>query len=311
MSRRQIEVGSKSFAKAAGLFDPKTRDSVHMLYAWCRHCDDVIDDQVAGFNTGGQIATPDDLEARVHHLREQTIRAYAGDPDEPPFHALYRVAATHQIPQSYPLDLIDGFAMDAAGRSYETIEDTLSYCYHVAGAVGVMMAMVMGAREQAVLQRACDLGIAFQLTNISRDVIADADVGRVYLPSEWLADAGLSADPEQLGAAEHREAVFAVVVRLLDLADLFYESARFGIARLPFRSACAVAAARRIYRAIGADVRARGPAAWDVRPKTSAGQKLAGLGLGLADAAHAVSFGRLRGDPPSRAGLWTPTGLQI
>ena len=77
------------------------------------------------------------------------------------------------IPERFPLDLIEGFAMDAADHRYSTEEDTLTYCYHVAGAVGVMMAMVMGIRDRPTLLRACDLGIAFQLTNKHDPFFAD------------------------------------------------------------------------------------------------------------------------------------------
>ena len=75
--------------------------------------------------------------------------------------------------------------------TYRTIDDTMRYCYHVAGVVGLMMASIMGARDEAVLDRACDLGLAFQLTNIARDIIDDAKIGRCYVPAEWLLDAGI------------------------------------------------------------------------------------------------------------------------
>src|SRR5690606_37267384 len=101
--------------------------------------------------------------------------ALAGEPsDEYIFEALRRVISRHQIPHRHPQELLTGFEMDVEARRYRTIEETLDYCYHVAGVVGVMMAMIMGVRDKVVLDRACDLGIAFQLTNIARDVIDDA-----------------------------------------------------------------------------------------------------------------------------------------
>ncbi|MBV8972423.1 MAG: squalene/phytoene synthase family protein, partial [Sphingomonadaceae bacterium] len=82
-------------------------------------------------------------------------------------------------------------------RPFRTFDDTLTYCYHVAGCVGVMMAVVMGVdpADRATLERACDLGLAFQLDNIARDVIEDAAHGRCYLPEDWLAEVGLTAQP--------------------------------------------------------------------------------------------------------------------
>ncbi|MEQ1695350.1 MAG: phytoene/squalene synthase family protein, partial [Hyphomicrobiaceae bacterium] len=186
-SRERIERGSKSFAGAARLFSPEVRASAYMLYAWCRHCDDAIDGQELGFNSAGAAGVAS--AATLAALRKNTIAAIEGGASEPIFLALQTVAAKHQIPAVYPLDLIEGMAMDVRGQEYRALQDTLTYSYHVAGCVGVMMAMIMGVRDPATLQRACDLGLAFQLTNIARDVAADASVGRVYLPGDWLAEA--------------------------------------------------------------------------------------------------------------------------
>jgi phytoene synthase len=93
----------------------------------------------------------------------------------------------------------------------------------------------MGVRDAPTLHRATDLGIAFQLTNICRDVIEDAELGRVYLPHDWLAAAGVPAT--ELLRPEHRAGVFAVVARVLAVADRFYDSSWLGISQLPPRSA--------------------------------------------------------------------------
>ena len=274
MAAERIAKGSKSFAGAARLFDPDTRASAFMLYAWCRHCDDEIDGQVLGF--GRQDIRRPPLEA-LAELRAKTIAATEGQADEPIYQALQRVVQKHLVPALHPLELIRGMEMDVetetSGRSYRTLDDTLEYCYHVAGVVGVMMAMVMGVRDKAVLQRASDLGIAFQLTNIARDVVADVAVGRVYLPSDWLTDAGLSA--ATLGQPGNRHVLFGVTADLLGVAEIYYTSAQAGLPHLPFRSAWAVAAARRVYRDIGAMVRVRGARAWDDRVSTSKARKIA------------------------------------
>ena len=81
------------------------------------------------------------------------------------------------------------------GHRYLTLDDTLLYSYHVAGVVGAMMASIMGVRDPSILKRAVDLGIAFQLTNISRDVMEDAADDRIYLPSDWLAAEGVASEP--------------------------------------------------------------------------------------------------------------------
>lgn len=305
-SRQMIQQGSKSFARAATLMPGEVRNSVYMLYAWCRHCDDVTDEQHLGF-PAPRPSDKNAIEARVMMLRRKTRAAFRSGADELPFQALASVADKHGIPEGFALDLIDGFEMDAAGHRYASEEDTLRYCYHVAGAVGVMMAMVMGVRDRPTLVRACDLGLAFQLTNISRDVIADARAGRVYLPGTWLAEAGLDAGT--LEDPANREALFTVVERLLDTADCYYASASHGLAHLPVRCAWSIASALRIYRAIGAEIRRAGPAAWNTRARTSDRQKLLHVTLAAGDAATAATWGRVR-PATRREDLWTPPALQ-
>jgi phytoene synthase len=300
-SRERIEKGSRSFAAAARLFGPDTRAHTYMLYAWCRHCDDMIDGQELGF-----AAPPDQFVASpatcLAVLRDKTRRAVNGDWDELVFGALHRVVRERGIPEGYLLDHLEGFAMDVSGRRYETLDDTLAYCYHVAGVVGVMMAMIMGVRDPATLDRASDLGIAFQLTNITRDVMDDAAIGRVYLPEAWLKEKGVP--PEAVADPAYRDGIHEISQRLLAVADRFYVSARHGIAALPFRSAWAISVARFVYRDIGRLVKARGPDAWDRRAKVSATRKLYGVARSLATIARSHAHGRLV-EIPSRNGLWT------
>jgi phytoene synthase len=303
-SRELIEKGSKSFAMAAKLLPASIRDDAMMLYGWCRHCDDVIDDQELGFATPAQAAaTPSE---RVEMLRYKTIQALEGHANEPVFIALGRVAQKHSIPARHPLELLKGFEMDASARVYETLDDTLAYCYHVAGVVGVMMAMIMGVRDGATLNRASDLGLGFQLTNIARDVIDDANAGRIYLPRAWLAEAAVPVT--DLAAPRHRQAVFAVTRRLLREADAYYRSALYGMTKLPLQAAIGIGAARRIYRDIGRIVTARGAAAWDRRAAAGKSRKIAAALSGTIAALRAHTLLRLV-PPPPRDGLWTMPGL--
>ncbi len=246
------------------------RESAVMLYAWCRHCDDVVDGQHLGFGAG---EGSHDAAERLAGLEEQTRSALAGEPtDHPAFAALQEVARRHAIPDRYPLQHLAGFRMDVEARRYGTIEDTLDYAYHVAGVVGLMMAHVMGVRDPATLDRASDLGLAFQLTNIARDVVEDAAVGRVYLPADWLAEAGIPAGA--VAEPRHRKRLATVAARLVDYAEPYYGSALVGVRALPPRAAWAIGAAHGIYREIGLEVRRRGPHAWDRRVSTSRAAKL-------------------------------------
>jgi phytoene synthase len=195
-SRDVIRAGSKSFAAAAALFEPRTRASAYLLYAWCRYCDDQADGQEMGRDVVQ--LTPAERSARIDALYTQTRAALAGEAVEHPvFRAFQAVAKRHDLAPALAMDHLQGFRLDADGARMRSFEDLLAYCYHVAGAVGVMMAWIMGVRDEETLDRACDLGIAFQLTNIARDVVEDAESGRVYLPDSWLRDAGLPR--EQVG----------------------------------------------------------------------------------------------------------------
>jgi phytoene synthase len=302
-----IEAGSKSFATAARLFDPQTRRGALMLYAWCRHCDDVIDGQALGFAvptpTADQrfpapasVTTP---ELRLQELRQQTARAFEGAPmSEPAFAAFQEVAMAQEIPARLAFDHLEGYAMDVREESYLTFDDTLRYCYHVAGVVGLMMAQVMGVRDQAVLDRACDLGLAFQLTNIARDIVEDAQVGRCYVPQAWLTAENLTLDnyvePSQRGALAR------VAQRLIEEAEPYYHSAQAGLHGLPLRSAWAIATARGVYREIGVKVRNAGQDAWQQRQGTSKAEK---IGLLLAGAGQAIASRRVKASPRP-ADLW-------
>ena len=124
----------------------------------------------------------------------------------------------------------------------------------MAGTVGLMMTLVMGRREPDVLARACDLGVAMQLTNIARDVGEDARRGRLYLPGEWLDAAGVDRDAF-LAHPTPTRAIRAVTARLLDEASRLYATSDAGIAQLPRDCRTAIRAARLVYSAIGESIR--------------------------------------------------------
>jgi phytoene synthase len=300
-SREAIQKGSKSFAAAAALFDAETRADAEMLYAWCRHCDDVIDGQTLGHG----MSPVEDAPARLAALYAQTRAVLVGEPPaDPQFAAFQTVAQRRQIPERYALDMIDGFAMDVEGRRYQTLDELLDYCWGVAGVVGTMMALVMGVRpdQLSILRRAQDLGLAFQLTNIARDIVEDARNDRIYVPRAWLAEFGVPetavADPA------HRAAVATIASRLVHAAEPYYASARWGLRDLPLRCAWAIAAARGVYRQIGLDVVRVGDKAWDERVVVSGRMKLWRALEGGVIALRSATFDRSI-KPPPRPEMWS------
>ena len=270
-----------------------------MLYAWCRHCDDVIDGQSLGH---GQHAGNRQGGLQQLELLERLSRlAIAGTPcNNPVYVGLAEVVDRHEIPAHYLLAHLAGYRMDVENVRYSSLDTTLAYCWRVAGVVGVMMSMVMGRRDAATLDRASDLGMAFQLTNIARDVVEDAAIDRVYLPSEWLQKEGIHST-SQIVDIQSRAALGRVACRLVDAAEPYYASAGKGIGALPLRSAWSVATARGVYRNIGHKVKAHGASAWDQRMQSSRAAKLWFVARGAAFALAAPMFAA----SPRPASLWT------
>ncbi|WP_085810919.1 phytoene/squalene synthase family protein [Sphingomonas sp. TZW2008] len=274
-ARDSIVKGSRSFATASKLFDAATRERAWLLYAWCRACDDIVDGQDHGHGAS-HVA---DAEARVAIIRGKTTAALAGRVvGDMPFDALRVVAAETRLPPRFAHDLIDGFELDAAEWRPRSANDLYRYCYHVAGAVGCMMAVIMGVdpADDDTLDRACDLGIAFQLANIARDIEEDDRVGRCYVPEEWLVE--MDIPPGQHMKPPFRDRLVVLARRMAASAALHEASARVGAARLPARARWAVLAAAGIYGDIAREVAARGAHAWDHRVTTSKAAKLGWVG---------------------------------
>jgi phytoene synthase len=218
-------------------------------------------------------------------LRGNSRLAAAGHPPpELAYLALSQLLSERPIPNRFLEDHLDGFALDEAGWRPRTEEDLAIYCYHVAGAVGCMMAIVMGVApdDSETLERAADLGIAFQLSNIARDLREDFSNGRCYLPVAWLEEMGL--EPAELFEPDNRLALTELARRIAKAVKTYEASARLGVAKLPFRSRVAVLTALRIYGAIGRRVAKLGPAAWDHRVSVGKLRKLAYVIPSVAEA---------------------------
>ena len=270
-ARESIAKGSKSFALASRLFDQATRERAWLLYSWCRACDDLADGQ----DHGGEMSAVSDPHVRLAHIRDMTERALRGETTgDPAFDALGLVVSECKIPHDWPRDLVQGFAMDADGFSPRTTQDMLTYCYHVAGVVGLMMAVVMGVdpEDKETLAHANDLGLAFQLANIVRDIGEDASAGRCYIPATWLGKADIG--PGEHMKPHYRKALAGIGAKFAEMAQGYEASARIGARKLPFRSRWAVLSAAGIYGDIAREVARRGEHAWDSRVFTTKAAKL-------------------------------------
>ena len=253
--------GSKSFVAASRMLPKRLHDRTAALYAFCRVADDAVD-----------LGT--DVPAAIARLHQRLDRVYAGTPEQDPIDRSFcDVVETCGIPQAIPRALIEGFEWDAQKRRYATGEDLDAYCARVAATVGVMMTLLFGDRAKALVARACDLGLAMQLTNICRDVGEDARAGRIYLPLDWMAEAGVDKD-ELVARPAHSPALGAVVKRVLDRADAYYRRADLGMTLYPYDCRLGVRSARLIYAEIGRVVTRHGYDSVSTRAYTSKARKV-------------------------------------
>lgn len=161
----------------AFLFLPKPqRDAIYTVYAFCRYCDDIVDD-------GHALPTTQRL---LDHWRQELDNCYAGRPTHRITQALERTVAQYGIPKQYFQELISGVEMDLAIQRYATFAELEQYCYRVASAVGLACLPIFGTHQPRAQDYARYLGIALQLTNIIRDIKEDAERGRIYVPGEDL-----------------------------------------------------------------------------------------------------------------------------
>ena len=274
--RAQLAHGSRTFLAASWLLPRAVRDPACVLYAFCRQADDEVDGQSDGHGLAADGAGRGSGDA-VARLSDRLARLYGGQPAPiAADRALAAVVQRYRIPAALPEALLEGFAWDAAGRRYDTLADVQDYAARVAGAVGAMMALLMGVRSAAGLARACELGVAMQLSNIARDVGEDARAGRLYLPRDWLRAEGIDPDA-WLSAPVHSAALGRVVQRLLREADALYRRVDAGVAALPLPCRPGINAARFLYAQIGLQVERQGLNAVDSRAVVGVPRKLWGL----------------------------------
>lgn len=275
--RNAIREGSYSFHAASKLLPADIRDAALALYAFCRVADDEVD-----FGAHKPSA--------VLALRDRLELAYSGRPkDAPADRAFASLIEDYDMPRALPEALLEGLAWDGMERRYASLSDLRAYSARVASAVGAMMCVLMGVRDPNALARACDLGVAMQLTNIARDVGEDARAGRLYLPTDWLAEAGI--DPEAfLADPRATPEIRRMVRRLLAEADRLYHRSEAGVKSLPIAARPGIFAARHCYDAIGRKLARNGHDSVTCRAFTTRGHKLRLLGWSFIRAGIVTAF---------------------
>lgn len=214
------------------LFLPRDRrEAMYTVYAFCREVDSAVDDAPPGT----------DPSSALQRWRAELAAAYRGTPTFPVTISLAEHARRLEIPRSYFEELITGVEMDLTAKRYQTFDDLYPYCYRVASVVGLICLKVFGTRSTLAQDYAINLGLAFQLTNILRDLGTDADRGRVYLPQEDLARFGYAED-DLFRHTYSRQ--FTELMRFeCERARSFYQKARQAAESLPAEDRRALTAA--------------------------------------------------------------------
>jgi phytoene synthase len=180
--QQRAAASGSSFYYSFMFLEPRRRQAITALYAFCREVDDVVDEC-----TDAGLA-----RTKLAWWRGEIAALYAGHPGHPVTQALAGSLKEFHLPQEQLLEIIDGMEMDLDHVRYADFKALHLYCYRVASVVGLLAAEIFGYRERQTLKYAHDLGLAFQLTNIIRDVGEDARRGRIYLPQDELASFGVA-----------------------------------------------------------------------------------------------------------------------
>ena len=207
-----------SFYYSFMFLPPERRRAITALYAYCREVDDVVD----------ECTDPGVARTKLAWWRDEVARLYAGKPQHPVTKALADVVAQYDITEDQLVMVIEGMAMDLEYNRYPDFATLKTYCHRVAGVVGLMSARIFGYTDPRTLDYAADLGLAFQLTNIIRDVGEDARRNRVYIPLDELANAGI--DASQVVHGDDSDAFRQLMKAQVDRAIATYDQA---FAKLP------------------------------------------------------------------------------
>ncbi|MGZ8197229.1 MAG: presqualene diphosphate synthase HpnD [Burkholderiales bacterium] len=181
--QKAVQSGS-SFYYSFLFLPEERRRAITALYAFCREVDDVVD----------EVREPSVARTKLDWWRGEVANIYEGHPQHPVALALAEMVGPYGLEQARLLEIIDGMQMDLEYNAYPDFDALKVYCHRVAGAVGMLSARIFGYEDERTLEYAADLGLAFQLTNIIRDVGEDARRNRIYLPLHELAQFGVTTD---------------------------------------------------------------------------------------------------------------------
>ena len=229
----------KSFYWASFFLPKSSKINAGKLYSICRYFDNVADSD----NTDKSLFLKESIE-KIKNENENIIKLFLEE---------------NSIDISIFIDLIEGLIKDQKNIVLTNKNELIEYSYHVAGTVGLMMSKIIGVRDTKAIPCAIDLGIAMQITNIVRDVYEDAQLKRIYLPSEWIPNITLSMlDGHNKINLSQEETISKGIHRLIDLSDEFYKNGFSGLQFIPIKTRLGIFIAANIYRGIGMKIKKNG-----------------------------------------------------
>jgi len=248
----------RSFYWARHFLGSRHAERATRLYAFCRYLDDLADES----------SSPHEARSKIEAARKDILSGESADSSLRDGLSLARECGISKEPI---LELINGIASDLEEVRIADFDELIRYCYRVAGTVGLMMCRVLDVSSTSAYPHAVDLGIAMQLTNICRDVLEDAAMGRRYLPSTLIGD----ISPQELinPSSTVRVKIASGVLELLRLSEDYYGSGEEGLSYLPLRARGAILIASRVYHGIGSDLISRQGDCWSRRAIVSSAQK--------------------------------------
>lgn len=243
--RRVTRKSSSNFYHAFRLLPAERHDALCALYAFCRFLDDIADQPEMATRHKQANNQKEKLATLLQTWREELRNCYEGSPCHPISQALADVVRRFSIRQEHLAGIIDGVEMDLCRTRYHTFAELYDYCYHVASLVGLVCIEIFGYRNPGARDYAVNLGVAFQLTNILRDVREDARRGRIYLPAEDLERFGYTE--QELCAGVYNEAFVRLMTFEAERAREYYNRAVSHLAAEDRRPLAAAEAMRLIY----------------------------------------------------------------
>lgn len=265
----------KSFYWASHFLGKEDRHRATRLYGFCRYLDDMVDEE-------GQV------EIAKLNIIEAQQAILLGSTDHPMLSSGIDLIKQCHIPQEVVFDLIAGIESDTELVRIANESELLRYCYQVAGTVGLMMCHALNIQDPNAKPYAISLGIAMQLTNICRDIKADASVNRRYIPANLIGSIEIS---DLLSPKEEQARVLRLTVsNLLKLADTYYQTGEKGLSYLPLRARISIFIAVRIYHDIGNQLQSEDCEYWHRRMVVSIPRKLAITFLTIATACFKPHF---------------------